>query len=122
MLQHMYRALVLLLAAAALTTGIAAPAAGRSAAKPTLTVLDRTPLQVHGVHFKLRERVRVTATSDTSTAVRVLRTSPRGSFMVNLGRWDYCNPVTVEAVGARGDRATLIVASRPPVDGPCLGL
>jgi hypothetical protein len=122
----MTRALVLLLAAAALTYAFVAPATGASTARPALKLVHRMPLEVQGVHFKLGERVRVTAASDTKSAVRVLRSTRRGTFTANLGNWDTCETVTVKAVGARGDRATLVVEPPPPVerpsDAPCLGL
>jgi hypothetical protein len=119
----MKRGLVLL-AAATLVIGIAAPAASRSTSKPALKVTQRIPLEIRGAHFKLRERVRVTATSNAKSAVRTVRTSARGMFTVDLGNW--CDAVTVKAVGAKRDRATLVVPPSPPVEGaptrPCLGL
>lgn len=110
----MKRALVLVLSAAALTSGLAAPASSRSTARPVLKLVQRMPLEVQGLHFKLRERVRVTATSDTNSVVRTVRTRARGTFTVDLGRWDTCEKITVKARGRRGDRATLVVEPPPP--------
>ena len=122
---RMYRALVLLLAAAALvSTRFAASAAGRSTSKAALRLVQRTPLEVQGVHFKLRERVRVTATTDTERVVRRVRTTRRGRFLADFG-FDACKTTTVKAVGARGDRATLVVEPPPPppgADRACFGL
>ncbi len=118
---NMYRALVLLLAAAALTAGAAASPATRSAAKPALQLVQRSPLQVRGVHFKIRERVRVTASNGEDTLVRFARTTRRGTFLVDFGAFasDGCSPISFKAVGTRGDRATLVLQSGPPVDAPC---
>ncbi len=120
----MTRVLVLLLGAAALTFGIAALAAGASASKPALQVIQRTPLKIRGAHFKLREHVRIAAASNSKSAVRTVRTTARGTFTVDLGNW--CDAVIVKAVGAKRDRATLVVPPPPPVEGaatrPCLGL
>jgi hypothetical protein len=122
-LKAMPKGLVLLLAAT-LTFGIASPAATRTASKPALKVIQRTPLKIRGIHFNLRERVRITAASNAKSAVRNVRTTARGRFTVDLGNW--CDAVTVKAVGARGDRAKLVVPPPPPVEGsatrPCLGL
>jgi len=120
----MTRVLLLLLATAALLAAGAASADGRMAAKPSLKLVKRTPLQVQGLGFKVRERVRVTASSETtSSRVRaVVRTTDRGTFSVRLGRWNRCKAVTVKAVGAKGDRATLVVRPPPPIDVPCWGI
>jgi hypothetical protein len=120
----MTRVLLLLLATAALLTAGAASADGRTAAKPSLKLVKRTPLQVQGLGFKVRERVRVTASSETtSSRVRaVVRTTDRGTFSVRLGRWNRCKAVTVKAVGSKGDRAMLVVRPPPPIDVPCWGI
>ena len=120
----MARAPVLLLATAALLAAGAASADGRTAARPSLKLVKRTPLQVQGLNFKVRERVRVTASSETtSSRVRaVVRTTARGTFTARLGRWNRCKAVTVKAVGAKGDRATLVVRPPPPINVPCWGI
>jgi hypothetical protein len=118
----MYKALVLLLATAALTTGAAAASpATRSAAKPALKLAKSSPLQVQGVRFKIRERVRVTASNGKDTLVRFARTNRRGTFLVNFGEFvsDGCSAISIKAVGTRGDRATLVLQSGPPVEAPC---
>jgi hypothetical protein len=118
----MYRALVLLLATGALTTGAAAASpTTRSAVKPALKLTRNSPLQVQGVHFKIRQRVRVTASNGKDTLVRFARTTRRGTFLVDFGAFatDGCSPISLKAVGTRGDRATLVLQSGPPVDAPC---
>ena len=124
MSMDMTRAPVLLLATAALLAAGAASADGRTAATPSLKLVKRAPLQVQGLGFNVRERVRVTASSETtSSRVRaVVRTPARGTFTARLGRWNRCEAVTVKAVGAKGDRATLVVRPPPPIDVPCWGI
>jgi hypothetical protein len=116
-----YRILVLFLAAAALTGGAAAAAPARSASKPMLQLVQRSPLQVRGVRFMIRERVRVTASNGTRTVVRVARTTRRGTFNVDFGTIanNHCLTISITAVGARGDRARLVVGPKPGIIGPC---
>lgn len=120
----MTRACALLLAATALVTGVAASAYGDATAAPALKLVKRDPLQVQGLRFHARERVRVTATSATTSKVtrQVVRTTARGTFTAKLGTWDRCAAVVVRAVGARGDRAKLVLRPPPPIDVPCWGL
>lgn len=120
----MTRAFLVLPTTVALVGIAVASASGGTAAKPTLKLMKRAPLQVQGTGFKLREQVRVTAASETTAAkVRVVvRTTARGTFTARLGRWNRCTAVTVRAVGARGDRATLAVRPPPPIDVPCWGI
>jgi hypothetical protein len=86
--------------------------------------MKRDPLQVQGLRFKVRERVRVTATSATTpkSITRVVRTSARGTFSARLGHWNHCAALVVKAVGAGGDRAKLMIQPPPPIDVPCWGL
>jgi len=116
----MYRVLPILAAIAALAASGAGLAAIQSSSTPTLQLVDRSPLTVKGVHFKLRERVRVTAATDTDTATQIARTTRKGVFSVEFGTFgeNTCATITIKAVGARGDRATLQVTPPPPVDGP----
>jgi hypothetical protein len=76
----------------------------------TLAFAGTHPLAVTGHGFAAREKVRVTAhVGSRSTTVRVRATRHgglRARFSgVTLGS---CDPVTIEAVGARGDRARLL--------------
>ena len=110
---------------AMLALGGGATAAVHSPAKPkpVLVLRDRAPLTVSGVYFKARERVRVTAATQKHTVVRLTRTTRRGSFVVRLGApgADSCGRITITAVGARGDRARLVIQPRPPIEGgPCI--
>ena len=119
----MTRACVFLLAAA-LVAGLAASGYGRATAAPALKLVKRDPLQVQGLRFQARERVRVTATNATTSKVtrQVVRTTARGTFTAKLGTWDRCASLVVTAVGARGDRAKLVLQPPPPIDVPCWGL
>ena len=62
----------------------------------------------------------VTAATDTDTATQIARTTRKGVFSVEFGTFgeNTCATITIKAVGARGDRATLQVTPPPPVDGP----
>jgi len=79
-------------------------------AKPQLKVLATRPLVVQGMHFRARERVRVTATT-TEAVVRTVRATAAGAFKaqfptVSVGR---CEGAALKAVGATGDRASFKV-------------
>jgi hypothetical protein len=119
----MYRFVLLLAGLALLVASRDVAAATQSPPKATLQLVDRSPLTVRGAHFKLRERVRVTASTDNDTATRVARTTRRGVFSVDFGTLgkDPCATITIKAAGAKGDRATLVVKPPPPIDsaGPC---
>ena len=120
----MARACAFLIAAIALVAAAAASADGRTSAAPALKLVKRDPLQVQGLRFQAKERVRVTATSVISakTTRQLVRTTTRGTFSAKLGTWDRCAAVVVRAVGARGDRAKLVIQAPPPIDIPCWGL
>ena len=123
-MQRMTRACAFLLAAAALVASVATSADGGRTASPALKLMKRDPLQVQGLRFQASERVRVTATSATTSKVtrQVVRSTLRGTFTAKLGTWDRCAAVVVRAVGARGDRAKLVLRPPPPIDVPCWGL
>ena len=107
------------LAVAALAFPAATSASG--SATPSLSLLQRSPLQVRGLHFKARERVVVTAgTQREHTSVSV-RTTRRGRFVARFTNFatNTCMPIAIKAVGARGDRATLVVQPPPPTEIPC---
>jgi hypothetical protein len=76
-----------------------------ASAKAALTLVSLDPMKVKGVHFKKRERVRVTL-SGAGTRVRHVRAGLRGSFGVGFGRVG-CASYTVTAVGNRGSRASI---------------
>jgi hypothetical protein len=86
-----------------------------------LRLVDRAPLTVRGTHFRARELVRVTVVADGVTR-RSVRSSRDGSFTVrfaalSVGR---CGEVSAQAVGARGERASLKVL-QPQDCAPGLG-
>jgi hypothetical protein len=95
--------LALLLAWPALVT------AARS--RPILRLGKAEPLTVRGAHFASRERVTVKLRVAGTTAKRVVRSSPMGTFRVSFQTSltdDRCGGAAfVTAVGTRGDRATL---------------
>ena len=124
MSMDMTRAFLFLSATVAAVAVAVTSASGGTTTRPALKLTKRVPLQVQGLGFQSRERVRVTAASETtSPKVRVVvRTTARGTFTAGLGRWNRCTAVTVKAVGARGDRATLVVRPPPPIDVPCWGI
>jgi hypothetical protein len=80
-----------------------------SSQHPSLRFAQRTvPLRIAGSHFRVRERVRVTATVSATRSTRRVRASAKGSFVAifatGAGR---CSEVRVIAVGSGGSRATL---------------
>jgi hypothetical protein len=87
-----------------------AAAANASGARPTLGLLDLTPVKVSGVHFLPGERVLVTLRAGTATRIRKIRASTRGAFTVNFGKLkdkDRCSgPVRLSAVGSRRTHTT----------------
>jgi hypothetical protein len=91
-----------------------------------LRLVKRDPLQIRGLRFAAGERVRVTAKSVTTTksTARVVITTGRGSFSARLGRWSRCSTILVSAVGARGDRARMMVQPPSPskINVPCWGI
>jgi hypothetical protein len=76
----------------------------------TLAFAGTHPLAVTGHGFTAREHVRVTAhVGSRSMTVRV-RTSRHGRLRATFSRVTLgsCDPVTIVAVGARGERARLL--------------
>jgi hypothetical protein len=100
---------------------IASSAASRPAAPPALRLVRATPtVDLRGVRFHARERVRVTLTHSDARRTRIVRSSASGTFTVSFGPiagFDPCNDVLfVVAIGGTGDRATLKYLGRecPP--------
>jgi hypothetical protein len=92
--------------------------------RPTLRLLDRQPVEVHGAGFYRRERVRVTLVA-ARPYVRTVRSSATGTFNAAFADvsfpFDRCgNGWTLVARGARGDAATLKLPQPecPPQLGP----
>jgi hypothetical protein len=97
-----------------------AGAHGSAATKPVLQVVQRAPLKIRGLHFKARERVRVTATTTSDHAIVTTRSTRLGRFVALFSKFSpsSCLRLVVTAVGARGDRAKLVV-NPPPMVLPC---
>lgn len=80
---------------------------GTSGAKPSLRPLDLDPLTLSGTAFKNRERVKLLVAAPAYVRSKVVRANARGRFRVSFalspGRCDF---VVVQAIGARGSRAT----------------
>jgi hypothetical protein len=102
------------LAIAAALAIVAAVAAGESTAianRPTLRLVDASPLRVRGDHFRPREVVRVTAATGWAKHSQQVRSGRTGSFVATFrahARTGACSPgLTVHAVGNRGTRAML---------------
>lgn len=90
--------------------------------KPHLRLVDRAPLRLHGTHFRGRERVRVTVVA-TQTLSRTALTKRDGSFTTEFDGAGFgrCGGgLSVQAVGARGDHASLKVL-QPEDCAPGLG-
>lgn len=79
-----------------------------SSQRPSLRFAQTVPLRIAGSHFRVHERVRVTATVSAARSTRRVRASGKGSFVVGFaigaGR---CSEVRVIAVGSRGSRTTI---------------
>jgi hypothetical protein len=85
--------------------GIALVSGG--AAKPALRPVDLDPLTLRATNFRANERVKLLFSAPPVSSTRVVRAGPRGGFRVvyrvAVGR---CDSVVVQAIGARGSRAT----------------
>jgi hypothetical protein len=84
------------------------PAVGQT--RPTLRILDLTPLTLAGRGFKSQETVKLVATQADVTRTRKVRATTGGSFRtafagfsVNRCRGD----LVLRAVGGRGSRVTI---------------
>ena len=111
----------LLALVAALT--VAVSAAGATAPKAKLRILDTTPVvRISGVGFHARERVGVTLVTDVVWH-KVLRATRAGRFVAAFpnATVDRCSGYSVLARGAAGARASLKVmpfACAPSGRGP----
>jgi hypothetical protein len=94
-------------ALALLALVLAAPAAGATA-RPALRPVSLQPLTVQGLRFRANERVTLLLASDGLASKRVVRAGALGRFTVRYTlRVDRCTNYTLQAIGARGSRATL---------------
>jgi hypothetical protein len=108
-MRHHVRVRTLTLAAALMA--LSAVSAGAAACPPTLRLVGTQPLLLRGSGFHPRERVRVTA---PARSARVVRTTRRGTFRVELEKTtptDRCSAFAVVARGAHGE--TVILKVRP---------
>jgi hypothetical protein len=96
-----------ILAAAGIALALAlSPGAAGQRQAPKLRLVGE---MVMGVGFHPRERVQVRFTN-TTTHSRALRTNGRGAFTTPLAPYETCKSMlTVKAVGARGDSATMLL-------------
>jgi len=82
-----------------------------SVSRPTLRLVDASPLTVRGTNFKAKELVRVTFVQGTTRKTTRARATIRGRFSSSAGedvRLDRCGDLLlVTAVGGRGSRASL---------------
>jgi hypothetical protein len=95
---------------------IAAPLASAAGviSKPTLRIVDQTPLTVRGMHFAANEGVSVSAVVRNSEAPRIsrqkktTRSGPAGGFTARLTTVELgaCPVILVTATGASGDTAS----------------
>lgn len=111
------------LTTALVLAAVAFPAAtsASSSTAASLSLLQRQPLQVRGLHFKARERVALTATTQKEHASIVVRTTRRGQFVARFSNFvtNSCAAIVIKAVGGRGDSAKLVVQAPPPANIPC---
>jgi len=79
--------------------------------KGHLVVVDRTPLIVQGTRFTPSERVRIVATTADGRAVRIVRTSARGTFRVRFPGVSLpgCTMFTIRVTCADGSLVVLRV-------------
>lgn len=87
----------------------AIPPVGLAAlAKPHLRIVATAPLSLRGNGFMARERVSLGVTLGQTTVRRLVTTTAGGSFTTVFTklRLNRCKPLRVEAVGAKGDRAS----------------
>lgn len=77
------------------------------AAKPSLRPVDLDPLTLSATGFRANERVKLLVSAPAFVTSRNVRAGERGRFRVvfriAVGR---CDSVVVQAIGARGSRAT----------------
>jgi hypothetical protein len=103
------RALIALIAAAALT----APVASSGATKPALRVVHDLPLTLRGSGFRRGEPVRITVRMGERRLRASVRTGSAGVFTVRFAgvRLDYCStPLTIVA---RATRSGVVAANIP---------
>ena len=103
----------LLIVVAALI-GAGGAGAGAEHAKPTLRLLDRSPVKVSGRGFVPRERIRVSVIADTTHTRRVMA-GASGTFTATVLQTALprCEGLRILATGGAGSRAVLKVLPQP---------
>jgi len=97
-------------AAAVLMLLLALPAAAAQPRRATLKLATLAPLVVHGRDFGKAERVALTASAPSAQRMLSVVARRNGSFTARFNlRLGRCTPLTVRAVGVRGNRAILQV-------------
>jgi hypothetical protein len=93
--------------------------AGSAKAKPTIALVDASPVVVAGRGFARAERVTLRASVNGRRITKVVTANQIGRFTVRLAVTNAeCNPFTVSAVGREGSRAMLRRINIPPPCGP----
>lgn len=94
--------------------------AAATSPQPTLRALDKAPLVLLGTGFKRVERVKVSVVTQPVQLIRTTRASRAGTFVVRFDTIvDACYGArTATAIGARGSRATIVLAR--PLDRYCV--
>ena len=99
---------------ASLVLAVAA-ASATSATRPTVRLVDRTPIVVRGSGFEAHERVTVVVAAGTRWTRRVTATAGGtlvARFTVSIGR---CARYSIQAFGSAGSRAR-VLPTRPVLD------
>jgi hypothetical protein len=92
--------------------GVASAAPSEPAGKPAqLHVASTSPLVVHGVGFKSRERVRLRVTTAAESQSQTKVATRAGAVKVKFAMWlRSCGPASarMQAIGSRGSRASAL--------------
>jgi hypothetical protein len=92
---------------------------GSAKAKPTIKLVDESPVVVAGRGFVRSERVTLRTALNGRRITKVVTANRNGRFVARLAvTGDECNPFTVSAVGRAGSRAMLKRINIPPPCGP----
>ena len=108
----MKRAGVVLVSAMVVSVSVlAATASARTAQTAKLHIVATSPFTVAGSGFRLRERIRVTATVGRATKTVRVRATRLGTFRLLLGGLgvtsSHCDLIRVVATGVAGSTAVL---------------
>jgi hypothetical protein len=97
----------LLVAVAALAASVVTLAAARGTTRPTLRLMDASPVAFRGFGFKAHERVRVSVYAGARATKRVTA-GARGRFVVRFPTLDpnACVGFSASAIGNEGSRAS----------------